>query len=241
MADFRRRDMAAGGQGAPLVPAFHDAVFRSTKSNRTIINIGGIANITHLPKDTTIEASGFDTGPGNALLDAWSLLHLNQPIDMNAQWAQKGQIDQALLTRMMTDPFFETVPPKSTGKELFNISWLMQHTQSESPEDVQRTLVQLTIETIAQALETHAGDTDAIYLCGGGARNPLLMKGLKERLPQQRIESTEALGIAPDWVEAVAFAWLAKQCLECKPANLPSATGAKHHVILGGIYPGRTA
>lgn len=237
IADFRRRDMAAGGQGAPLVPAFHNALFRAPGHNRGVLNIGGIANITALPADPQQPVLGFDTGPGNTLLDAWAHQHLNQPMDRDGRWAASGRVNQGLLARLLEEPFFAAPPPKSSGRELFNLAWLEQVGIDESPENIQATLAQLTIETIALAIESHASKTEELFVCGGGAYNPVLIQGLGHRLAGIQIRSTEALGLKPTWVEAAAFAWLAKQTLEGKPGNLPEATGARHPVILGAIYP----
>lgn len=237
IADFRRRDMAAGGQGAPLVPAFHNAIFRSPDHNRVVLNIGGIANITVLPADARQPVCGFDTGPGNTLLDAWARRHLNQPMDRDGRWASSGQINSGLLERLLQEPYFAAPPPKSSGRELFNIPWLERFGATDRPENIQATLAELTIETIAQAIEAHANATTELFVCGGGARNTLLMEGLGRRLGDISVSTTEALGLDPGWVEATAFAWLAKQTLERKPGNLPEATGARHPVILGAIYP----
>ncbi len=236
VADFRRRDMAAGGQGAPLVPAFHEALFRSCEHDRAIINIGGIANITLLPKQATLAIRGYDTGPGNALLDAWCMRHQGQPLDLDGQWAGRGEVDEALLTRLLNDPYFSAPPPKSTGKEYFNLDWLKNRLGGERPEDVQRTLLQLTVETIAREVEKAAPSPQELYICGGGAHNLLLMQELQHRLAGRIVTTTEKIGLAPDWVEATAFAWLAKQTLEHQPTNLPAVTGARQRVILGGIY-----
>ncbi len=241
VADFRRRDMAAGGQGAPLVPAFHEAVFYSPQKNRAIVNIGGIANITTLPKDSTRTTTGFDTGPGNALLDAWCQQHLKQPFDNDGHWARGGSLQETLLNRLRADPYFDLPPPKSSGKEHFNLHWLRERVIDESPQDVQRSLIALTAITIARALEKYAPDTEEIFVCGGGAKNSLLMEELRAQRPNQPVSTTQELGIHPDWVEAVAFAWLARQCLNSQPANLPAVTGARHRVILGGIYPANPA
>ena len=236
IADFRRRDMAAGGQGAPLVPAFHNALFRTPDRNRVILNIGGIANITVLPADPQQPVIGFDTGPGNTLLDGWIFRHQQQPMDRDGRWAASGKVNQPLLNQLLLEPFFTTPPPKSSGRELFNLHWLAQARLEDSPENIQATLAQLTIETIARAIEQHAGGADELFVCGGGAYNPVLMQGLAERLPTIPVQSTEVLGLAPGWVEGVAFAWLAKQTLEGKPGNLPDATGATRPVVLGAIY-----
>ena len=237
IADFRRRDMAAGGQGAPLVPAFHNALFRSSDHNRVVLNIGGIANITVLPANPQQPVLGFDIGPGNTLLDAWARQHLNQPMDRDGRWAASGNINQKLLGQLLEEPFFAAPPPKSSGRELFNLAWLAQHLIEERPENIQATLAQLTVETIARAIEGHANRTEELFVCGGGAYNPVIMDGLNKRLSKIQINSTEVLGLKPTWVEAAAFAWLAKQTLEGKPGNLPEATGARHAVVLGAIYP----
>ena len=237
VADFRRRDMAAGGQGAPLVPAFHNALFRSRDHNRVVLNIGGIANITVLPADPQQPVQGFDTGPGNTLLDAWARCHLNQPMDRDGRWGASGHVNQRLLDHWLTEPFFATPPPKSSGRELFNLGWLEQVGMDDSPENIQATLAQLTIESIARAIEQYADQPEELFVCGGGAHNPALMEGLSRRLNTIQVRSTKELGLNPTWVEAAAFAWLAKQTLEGKPGNLPEATGASHPVILGAIYP----
>lgn len=237
IADFRRRDMAAGGQGAPLVPAFHNAIFRSPDHSRVVVNIGGIANITILPANPQLAARGFDTGPGNTLLDAWSRRHLNHPVDHNGQWAASGTVNQRLLEQWLKEPYFSAAPPKSSGRERFNLDWLERAGSDDRPENIQATLAQLTIETIARALEEHAPHTGELYVCGGGAHNPVLMEGLNRRLSTMAVRSTEVLGLKPTWVEASAFAWLAKQTLEGRPGNLPEVTGARHPVVLGAIYP----
>ena len=241
VADFRARDIAAGGQGAPLVPAFHNTVFRSTDANRVIINIGGIANVSNLPADEKKPVTGFDTGPGNTLLDLWVQKHLGRNYDQDGAWASEGEIVPALLADLLADAYFERQPPKSTGKEHFNLAWLQQATdKSESSPavaDVQATLVMLTASSIADAIRAHAHDCDAAYVCGGGSHNPVLMKSLVQCLAPISVATTAELGIDPDWVEALAFAWLAKQTIDGKAGNLPSVTGAKHPVILGGIYP----
>jgi len=244
VADFRRRDLAAGGEGAPLVPAFHNAVFRSSKQDRVIVNIGGIANITHLPAGPNGVVSGFDTGPGNMLMDGWAMRHLKQPFDQNGDWGKQGEVDQALLQLMMADPFFLLPPPKSTGREHFNLEWLNHQldtlAEAPTPESVQATLCQLTASSIAQAIKQYCPQSEAAFICGGGARNEMLMQRIQNELPSHQITSTEELGIHPDWVEAIAFAWLAKQTLAGKPGNLPAVTGASHPVVLGATYSGNT-
>jgi anhydro-N-acetylmuramic acid kinase len=234
VADFRSRDVAAGGQGAPLVPAFHQAMFADPSINRALVNIGGIANITYLSGE---EIFGFDSGPGNMLLDAWIKQHKGLDYDANGLWASTGQVIPQLLTAMMADPFFAQTPPKSTGRDLFNTLWLDTHliNQDYQPEDVARTLVALTAHSIAEALQHYCGQVDEIYLCGGGAHNGLLQADLQALL-NAKIAHTDELGIGIDWVEAIAFAWLAKQCLDKKTSNLPQVTGAKAPRILGAIY-----
>ncbi len=241
VADFRRRDIAAGGQGAPLVPAFHQAVFSAPGQARAIVNIGGMANLTLLPGDET-PVIGFDSGPGNVLMDSWCRKHTNQPYDKNGDWAAQGTCQPALLDCLLEHPFLKQAPPKSTGREMFHPGWLDEQLDRlpEKPEavDVQRTLLEFTATTICEALETHAGNTGQLLVCGGGAHNTRLMQNLSVRLDGIETTSTEAFGIHPDWVEAVAFAWLAQQTLQGKPGNLPAVTGASHPVVLGAIYPG---
>ncbi len=246
VSDFRSRDIAAGGQGAPLVPAFHQAIFGSKQSNRAIVNIGGIANITHLAKNAddlnskTILNSGkvlgFDSGPGNMLLDAWTKQHLGKDYDANGSWAATGKIVQPLLTKMLAEPYFALPPPKSTGRDLFNDAWLIQYLADYRPQDVARTLVVLTARTIHDALTRYCGNVDAVYLCGGGAHNSLLIRHLTELLGNTILSTTAELGVGVDWVEATAFAWLAKQTIEHNPSNLPAVTGAKGLRVLGAIY-----
>ncbi|HFD92504.1 MAG TPA: anhydro-N-acetylmuramic acid kinase [Gammaproteobacteria bacterium] len=240
VGDFRRRDMAAGGQGAPLVPAFHNAVFRSDTVERVVLNIGGIANITILPRDPQAPVSGFDTGPGNLLMDAWTARHRGAAMDRDGAWAASGEVNVPLLRQLLDDAYFHLPPPKSTGREYFNLTWL-EPMLAEHPctaADVQATLCELTARTISQAIEHHAPQTEEILLCGGGIHNKHLRKRLQAHLASRTLASTLEHGIDPDHVEAVAFAWLAKQSLEGKPGNLPSVTGADRRVILGGIYLG---
>lgn len=238
VADFRRRDMAAGGQGAPLVPAFHRAVFAHPEKNRAIINIGGLANITTLPADSNQPILGFDTGPGNTLIDQWCFKYTGQRYDVNAEWAQQGKVIPELLAEMLTETYFTQEPPKSTGRELFNLGWINQFLQFHdyAPEDVQATLSELSALTITQAIKEYAPETDDIILCGGGARNPLVRQRIQEHSGQKEILSTQSLGVDPDWVEAIAFAWLAKQTMEGKTGNLPDVSGAKGERILGSIH-----
>jgi len=243
VADFRRRDMAAGGEGAPLVPAFHAEVFRRDGVDRAIVNIGGIANVTVLPGQRAMPATGFDTGPGNVLLDAWCRAHLDRPMDRDGHWAESGRPVAGLLDRLLADPFFHRRPPKSTGRERFNLGWVEERLRGLpaplEPEDVQATLVALTAASIALAVAEHAPQTQEVYVCGGGARNPVLMRALQARVAPRRVATTAALGVEPRWVAAVAFAWLAQQSLRGLPGNLTAVTGARAPVTLGGIYPGR--
>jgi anhydro-N-acetylmuramic acid kinase len=235
VSDFRSRDIAAGGQGAPLVPALHDYALRHPGIHRVIVNIGGISNLTNLSPDTA--TSGFDCGPGNLLMDAWCMRHLGKPYDDNGTWAVSGQALPALLEQMLDESFFALPPPKSTGRDLFNMAWLQDKLQgNERVEDVQATLLELTCRTIAQAIQKHCAGSTEIYLCGGGARNQALCNCLIGLLPGSSVQTTDALGVDSDYLEAIAFAWLAQQTLRGKPANLPQVTGAKHPCVLGAIY-----
>jgi anhydro-N-acetylmuramic acid kinase len=240
VADFRARDMAAGGQGAPLVPAFHAVQFHSPDSDRVILNIGGIANITWLPSDQSKPIAGFDTGPGNTLLDQWIMRHRGERFDRDGNWAASGKVQEKLLAQLLADPYFSTPPPKSTGREHFHLGWLDRHLAAVGEklpaEDVQATLVALTARSIAQALTAFALPVRELYACGGGVHNRALMTALKEQLRDTTVNTTERLGVPSDAVEAAAFAWLAHQALEGRPGNLPSVTGARHPAILGGIY-----
>lgn len=236
VADFRNRDIAAGGQGAPLVPAFHQAMFQHASINRVIVNIGGIANLTSLP--ITGEVAGFDCGPGNMLMDAWTMQHLGQPYDKDGAWANRGNIIDTLLDKLQSHSFFSAPPPKSTGREAFNLDWLNSFLSGqEAPADVQATLMGLTVTGIQRAITEYCVGVQEVYLCGGGARNPVLVEQLQRALPDKPVTLTDALGVDADWVEAFAFAWLARQTLEGRPGNLPQVTGARHPCILGAIYP----
>jgi len=237
VADFRRRDIAAGGQGAPLVPAFHRAVFGGSRS-RVVVNIGGISNITGLPAAGQI--TGFDTGPGNTLLDGWAQRHQNTPFDRDGAWAAQGRVSPELLAALLDDPFFAAAPPKSTGREHFNLPWLESHLRvfpDTKPVDVQATLAELTAAAIADAIANLPFLANEVFACGGGAYNRDLMLRLEARLHPRQLASTAQLGIAPEWVEAVAFAWLAQQTLAGKPGNEPAVTGADKYCTLGAIYP----
>jgi anhydro-N-acetylmuramic acid kinase len=238
VADFRRRDISAGGQGAPLVPAFHRAVFTAPeKQARAIVNIGGIANISGLAPDGSV--LGFDTGPGNTLLDSWIQRHHYVAFDRDGAWAASGNVIPELLTKLLRDPYFALPAPKSTGREYFHLDWL-DHQLARSgaaPHDVQATLLELTASSIAIGITTLPFAVDEVYICGGGAYNQQLMTRLTALLQPRRLDSTAQLGIEPEWVEAAAFAWLAQQTLHGKPGNEPSATGAKDYRVLGAIYP----
>ncbi len=238
VADFRRMDMAVAGQGAPLVPAFHQSLFQDTLKNRAILNIGGIANLTILPKDKTLPVTGFDTGPGNALLNEWNQRHQHSDYDKDGQWAAKGNCIETLLQELLTDEYFSKPPPKSTGREYFNLNRLEQNVQLNiyNAQDIQTTLTHFSVQSIALALVSHAPETQQVFVCGGGINNHFLMDLLIKQLASIEIDSTEQIGLHPDWVEATAFAWLAKQRLLEKPGNITSVTGATREVLLGAIY-----
>jgi anhydro-N-acetylmuramic acid kinase len=236
VADFRSRDLAAGGQGAPLVPAFHAAAFQHPEIHRIIVNIGGIANLTDLPPQGPV--SGFDCGPGNLLLDGWANRHLGSPYDDGGRWAQSGIPIPELLDDLLATPFFSGAPPKSTGRDLFNLSWLERFLSPvQQAADIQATLLELTACGIGDALGAYCQGAREVYLCGGGAHNTALVQRLKQRLPALRWKTTDALGIPVDQVEACAFAWLARQALDGKTGNLPEVTGARGARVLGAVYP----
>ncbi|MCL2656559.1 MAG: anhydro-N-acetylmuramic acid kinase [Betaproteobacteria bacterium] len=236
VADFRNRDIAAGGQGAPLVPAFHDRILRSADRHRVVLNIGGIANLTDLAPGRATR--GFDTGPGNMLMDAWAARHLGSPIDVNGAWAASGQVLPELLTRLLQHPFFARPAPKSCGREEFHLGWLEPLLDGgEDPADVQASLLELTARSIADAIKRECGPAQEVLVCGGGVHNKQLMLRLQAQLPTTRIASTDLYGVSPDDLEALAFAWLAQQTLAGQPGNLPEVTGAREPRILGAIYP----
>jgi anhydro-N-acetylmuramic acid kinase len=238
VADFRRRDVAAGGQGAPLVPAFHDTLFSHLGQRLAVLNVGGFSNLSLIEHDQPVH--GFDCGPGNVLLDAWIERTRGQAYDADGAWAASGTVQTDLLNRLLSDPFFAGSGPKSTGREVFNLPWLDDHlarVPAYRDEDVQATLLELTARTIIESLQNAQQGTEALLVCGGGARNGALMARLAELLPQAQVTSTGAHGVDPDWVEAMAFAWLAHCCLEGIAANRPSVTAAKGLRILGAIYP----
>ena len=244
VADFRRRDMAAGGEGAPLVPAFHQFLFRQrSSSTRVLANIGGMANITVLPGEADRPVTGFDTGPGNTLIDGWCQRHLQCPYDAGGDWAATGRVDEALLEQLLSDPFFALRPPKSTGREYFHLDWLdaalaQTGKQGLPGEVVQATLVELTACSLAQAIEASAPDCQSVYLCGGGVFNRTLVERIRAHLPDCQLADTAVLGLDPRWVEATAFAWLARQTQLGLAGNLPAVTRASGPRVLGGIYPG---
>jgi anhydro-N-acetylmuramic acid kinase len=235
VADFRRRDVAAGGQGAPLLPVFHDQVFRSDEEDRVIANLGGIANVTILTQGSSV--TGFDTGPANRLLDAWIARHLAKDFDADGAWAASGQVDDTLLDELLDEPYLRLAPPKSTGRELFNLPWLESKLGlfSRAPRDVQATLQQFTARTLAAALRQYAPGA-SLYVCGGGAHNLGLLNAIAALIAPNPVASTAALGLDPDFVEAVAFAWFAKRTLEGLTSSAGSVTGAKGARILGGVY-----
>jgi len=235
VADFRRRDLAAGGQGAPLLPVFHDQVFRSDDEDRVIANLGGIANVTILRRDTTV--TGFDTGPANRLLDAWISMHQDKDFDAGGAWAGTGQCDDSLLEKLMDEPYLGLPPPKSTGRELFNMPWLNSKLGrfSPRPQDVQATLQQFTAATVAAAVHEHAPGA-ALYVCGGGSHNAGLLDALARLVAPNPVASTAALGLDPDYVEAAAFAWFARRTLDGLTSSAGSVTGAEGARILGGVY-----
>jgi anhydro-N-acetylmuramic acid kinase len=236
VSDFRSRDIAAGGQGAPLVPAFHQAVFSDTTVHRVIVNIGGISNLSDLPPDGQVH--GFDCGPGNLLMDAWAQQHLGTPYDINGMWAASGTIIPELLQTLLGHPFFDLSPPRSTGRDTFNMAWLEQHLLPRwNAADVQATLLELAAQAIVDAITRHCAAASEIYLCGGGALNNTLGSRLQQLLGNRKIARTDSLGIPIQSVEAAAFAWLARQNLLGQPGNLPAVTGASGPRILGAFYP----
>jgi anhydro-N-acetylmuramic acid kinase len=242
IADFRSADIAAQGQGAPLVPAFHNAFFAKPNEISVVANIGGMSNISILDHHTTpFTVSGFDTGPGNVFLDMWVTQHKGQTHDFNGEWARTGTIQHDLLTHLLNEPFFEIPPPKSTGRDLFNADWLNTKLLSFSqytPQDIQTTLTAFTAKSLVHAINQYAAHATTLYICGGGAYNTTLREYIQMYAPSHlKVNTSDHLGIAPNHVEAFAFAWLAKQFLEKKPGNLPSVTGANKEKILGALYP----
>ena len=236
VADFRSRDIAAGGHGAPLAPAFHCALFGAADKHRVVVNIGGIANVTDLPPGGPVR--GFDTGPGSTLLDAWTEQHTGQRFDRGGAWAARGEVIAALLEALEADPYFALAPPKSTGRDHFNPGWLQPLLRaSYAPVNVQRTLTLLSAKSIAAAIATHCAGASEVLVCGGGAHNATLMHDIEGQLAPRSVRSTAALGTPVDQVEALAFAWLAREALAGRPGNLPAVTGARGPRVLGAIYP----
>ncbi|MEH6436331.1 anhydro-N-acetylmuramic acid kinase [Massilia sp. DD77] len=238
IADFRSRDIAAGGQGAPLVPAFHEAAFGKPGTPRVVVNIGGIGNISVLHGDGRV--TGFDTGPGNVLIDLWIARHKGQPYDEDGAWGASGTVDATLLEILLDEPYFRQPAPKSTGRDLFHAQWLdarLAQCPGVAPADVQATLTRLTALTIARAIQGEGVKPDAVYVCGGGAYNATLLRDIGAALDGVKVESTAALGVAPNRVEALAFAWLGWRFATRQPGNLPAVTGARGPRILGALYP----
>lgn len=236
VADFRRADVAAGGQGAPLLPAVHAMLLAASGHDRVVLNLGGIANITVLAADGDV--LGFDTGPANGLMDAWHQRHRGEAFDRDGAFAGSGQVDPALLDALLADPYFAAPAPKSTGREHFHLAWLDAHARVTqlSPADVQATLLELSARSVAEAIDRYAPDAIDVLACGGGVHNAVLMRRLGERLGTRALHSTGAFGVDPDYLEATAFAWLARQRLLGLPGNLPMVTGAKGPRVLGAIY-----
>jgi len=239
IADFRSRDIAAGGQGAPLLPAFHAGLFM-TDAPRAVVNIGGIANVTGLPSAGSEEpVTGFDCGPGNVLIDLWATEFMGHPFDRDGAWAAGGHTNATLLQALLDEPYFSLPPPKSTGRELFNREWLSGRLAQRQldPRDVQATLTRLTAVTIGQAIARYVARAADVLVCGGGAFNPTLLRMLQEECSPRPVASTASVGVAPDHVEAFAFAWLAHQHLQRRAASLPAVTGARGARVLGALYP----
>ena len=237
VADFRRRDLAAGGQGAPLLPILHQALLSNAQESRAVLNLGGIGNLTLLPAEGDV--IGFDSGPANGLMDAWCRETWDLPADLDGQKAALGQVDSAALTALLDDPWFALPPPKSSGRDQFHLPWVRARVagwDALKPEDALATLLELSVETIAQALERGLPDCARLIACGGGVRNPTLMARLAQRLPQLSVETTAAHGLDPEFVEAVGFAWLARATVEGRGGNLPTVTGAAGPRVLGAIY-----
>ncbi|KRG88010.1 anhydro-N-acetylmuramic acid kinase [Stenotrophomonas daejeonensis] len=237
VADFRRRDVAAGGQGAPLMPAFHLAMLGSGDEDRAVLNLGGIANLSLIARDGGLR--GFDTGPANALLDGWCQRHLGTPFDADGAFAAGGRVDAALLARLLAEPWFALSPPKSTGREQFHLDWVQARLGEPAlaPADVQATLLELTAATVADALLAHLPGVRRLLVCGGGVRNPPLLRRIGARLPGVAVVSSAEHGLDPDFMEAMGFAWLARETLAGRPGNLPAVTGARGPRILGAIHP----
>ena len=241
VADFRSRDVAAGGQGAPLVPAFHQGVFGGADATVAVLNLGGISNLSVLPPSGSgMPVRGFDCGPGNALMDAWCKQHTGQPFDAGGAWAKSGRMVPALLARLLDEPYFAQPLPKSTGRDLFSLAWLAERIQpfaGERPEDIQNTLTELTVFACAAGVSSYGKESNELIVCGGGAFNLHLLERLQAALPWLRVSTSDAHGLPPLQVEAAAFAWLARQMLKRLPGNLPGVTGASGLRVLGALYP----
>ena len=255
VADFRSRDVAAGGQGAPLAPAFHAAVFRRVGVHRIVLNLGGMSNVSDLPSEAGVAVRGWDCGPGNVLLDWWIARHRDALFDADGAWSASGNVVDSLLMRLLDEPWFALPPPKSTGRDLFDSAWLIKRLRGfehVAPEDVQATLAELTAAAIVDSAVRHAGVPDEVIVCGGGARNRDLLARLAKRFADASADrgadaptrtrvlssaSEDAGAITPEHVEAMAFAWLAKRSIDGQPGNLPEVTGASGPRILGAIYP----
>ena len=240
VGNFRKADIDAGGQGAPLACAYHARLFRDEHEDRAILNLGGIANLTFLPSDLSLQVTGFDTGPANTLSDAWIQHCRGLDFDRDGEWAKSGTVDQDLLDRMLQDPYFQRPPPKSTGRETFNLAWLQsmlaRHETPLSEADVQATLVELTATSVAKAIHADPLAVTHVLLCGGGSHNAYLVSRLEHAMVGLSVECTDAHGVPSKWLEAMAFAWLAKQAVDGAPANLPSVTGACRDVVLGEVH-----
>jgi anhydro-N-acetylmuramic acid kinase len=242
VADFRRRDMAAGGHGAPLAPAFHAAMLKRDGRTRVVLNLGGIANITILSGDANAPLRGFDTGPASCLLDAWADQHLSQPFDRDGAFAASGTINHTLLERLLAEPYFRAPPPKSTGREVFHLTWLQTHLRglAITPNDAQATLVRLSAQSIADAIREHAPDASEVFACGGGVHNPVLMRAIADALASTPVANIATIGIDPDFVEAMLFAWLACERVHARPiAHIDTVTGARGARLLGSVISGK--
>jgi len=242
VCDLRRRDVAAGGQGAPLAPGLHAALFASPGESRAVLNLGGIANLTLLGASGS--TLGFDCGPANALLDGWCQRHTGRPFDDGGRWAASGLVLEPLLAALLAEPYFALPPPKSTGRDLFHLAWLdgqlARHATRAAPADVQATLAALTVRSVAQELQRHASATSLLMACGGGAHNQHLMRGLAAQLPRLRVTTTAEFGLPVDQVEGAAFAWLAQCFVERRPGNIVAVTGARGARVLGALHPAQS-
>ncbi len=239
VSDFRRKDMALGGQGAPLAPSLHGTLFRERDTDRAVVNIGGIANVTLLPREPARPATGFDSGPGNCLLDEWVQRHTGRPHDQDGAWAASGTVIEEVLRRLAEEPYFHASPPKSSGREVFNLDWAQRCAMlsGHAPQDVQATFAELTALTVAEAIHRSLPECNEVYLCGGGARNVDLTSRLQRRLGNTRLDDTRALGIDPDWVEGCLFAWLASLAVNERPLDTTGVTGAGRAYVPGQLTP----